>query len=792
VSELTDRGDRTDTPAVVRSLPFARRLWYRRFVICACCLTLVAGGLAFAVASELFPYRSLNHDEAVYLQQAAMLLEGQLVLRPPVEGAFRPWFFVDGGTSLYPKYSPVPAAFFALGLAVGVPQLSLAAIAAAIVLLTYVVVAEAFTRRVGVLAAAFVLASPLFILDTAVFLPYAPTAALNLAFAAAFLRADRIADRRRSLAYAVLAGGAIGLAFFARPYTAVLFAIPFVAYALWTLRDGSRDALVTSGVVALLGSSGVGLTLAYNAALTGGALRFPYEVFGPHDGLGFGTRAILGHEVVYTPTLALQANARILETFLTEWIAGGLIGALLALIGLCVLLARALGRIGSGKEADTDHWGEPDGRGGPDRRTETDHRTGISRRYGINPRTAAVVGVLVSVTVGNLYFWGNLNLLGALSIPDDGLIHYLGPYYHFDLLLPVSALAACGSLWTFDRLRSVLQARLPPAHARLSLAVVACLLAVSVAGGSAVAAEPHVRANAEVSDTYERAYAPFESRAFDEALVFLPTPYGPWLDHPFQPLRNDPGYDSEVLYAIEERPFAVIDAFPDRTLYRYSYRGRWAPTLGATVTPRLRPVETVAGERISLDATLGIPTDAERVSIRVATDDGQAYYGVRGTPRELPIEVVVAGGDVRVRGPVTPVGNPGVSTGARADVSVTVFVDYGTGTGFSYDLTLPVARGDAASADAGSTDTPGTDSADGMTRALSPAIEVCRRPLRCGSGAAYVPGTTRPGVFAETTLRADGTGVDGAESSRVESNGVESNGSNVTARPSIAAVTGVN
>jgi 4-amino-4-deoxy-L-arabinose transferase-like glycosyltransferase len=696
----------------VRTTVAARYRRLDRLTVGALGLATVGGIAVFLLATGLFPYHSLNHDEAVYLQQAAMLLDGQLILRPPVEEAFRPWFFVDGGESLYPKYTPVPAAIFALGLAVGVPRLSLAAVAAAIVFLTHVVVGEAFSRRAGVLAAAFVLASPLFLLDTAIFLPYAPTTALDLAFAAAFLRADRIEGRSQSLRYAALAGAAIALSFFARPYTALLFALPFIAYALWTLHGGSRERIATWGLLAVVGSLGVCLTLAYNTVLTGAPLRFPYAVFAPRDGLGFGTRAMLGHEVAYTPALALRANARVLGTFLGEWIAGGFLGALLAACGLLVFLARG------------------------------------ARRRTIDPRRVTLLGLLPSVSLGNVYFWGNLNILGALDVPGDGLIGYLGPYYHFDLLVPVGALAALGALWLFDRLRSFAHARLAPTRARTALVVMVLLLAASVAGGSLAAGTPHVRANAEVTDRYEEAYAPFEDREFDEALVFVPDPYGPWLNHPFQRLRNDPGYDGEVLYALEKRPFAVVDAFPDRTLYRYSYRGRWTPVSGSAVTPRLRRIETVAGERVSLRARLGVPADAERVSIRVSTGEEQSYYGVRGTPRELPLRVVLNDGDVRLGGPLRQVGNGTPSIDARGTLSITVFVDGGPGAGFSYDLELPVAR------------------ENGTTRALSPSVGVCRAPLYCGASTTYIPGETRPGVAIETALQANASNGTGSQSIR--------------------------
>ncbi|MFC6737362.1 hypothetical protein ACFQEQ_14070, partial [Halolamina salina] len=96
-------------------------------------LALVAAVASFLVATRIFPYHSINHDEGVYLQQAELLLSGKLFLRPPVEGSFRPWFFVESGRGLYSKYQPVPAAVFALGRVLGAYPIALAGISAGVV-----------------------------------------------------------------------------------------------------------------------------------------------------------------------------------------------------------------------------------------------------------------------------------------------------------------------------------------------------------------------------------------------------------------------------------------------------------------------------------------------------------------------------------------------------------------------------------------------------------------------------------------------------------------------------------
>ncbi|ESS09136.1 MAG: Dolichyl-phosphate-mannose-protein mannosyltransferase [uncultured archaeon A07HN63] len=174
-------------------------LTQRRFRIATVALAAVAAVVVWTVANQVFPYHSLNHDEGVYLQQAAMLLDGQLSLHPPVDGAFRPWFFVEDGDRLYPKYGPIPAAMFAVGKLAGGYRLALAAIAAGNVALVVGVARELFDRRTALLAGGLVIASPLYLIDSSVFLPYAPTTLWNLLFAYGYLRADRTGDRRWAL-----------------------------------------------------------------------------------------------------------------------------------------------------------------------------------------------------------------------------------------------------------------------------------------------------------------------------------------------------------------------------------------------------------------------------------------------------------------------------------------------------------------------------------------------------------------------------------------------------------------
>ena len=686
----------TPPPATLRDrlAAFRARLTPRRL---AFALAALAAVLVFSTSHEVFPYHSLNHDEGVYLQQAAMLLEGKLSATPPVPDAFRPWFFVADGARLYPKYAPVPAAMFAAGELLGGYRLALAAVAAGCVGLLYATAAEAFDRRTGLVAAALLVASPLFLVQSSVFLPYVPTLLLNLLFAWSYLRADRTGDRR----FAALAGLAIGLAFFARPYTAVLFATPFMLHALWTLRSLGRDPLVRQVTTAGLGLAGVALTLGYNAYVAGSPTTFPYQVFAPLDGPGFGYRRILGYDRVYSVPLALEVNARILVRYVTNWTPAGLLGTLAAAVGLGVVFRRL-----------------------PD----------------VGPRKLPLAGLAISIPLGQVYFWGTLNTLGDLDRAGDGLMFFLGPYYHVGLLVPTAAFGAVGLLWARNWLRARADSlpdrtRLDPRQARALGAVVVLVLAVPAVSLAVGAVASPLAENAEVTDRYERAYEPFEDRSLDGTLVFLPDPYGDWLNHPFQALRNDPGLDEGPVYALEERPFDVLDAVENRPVYRYVFRGEWIPIEGEGVTGHLQRVRLVEGAAVHADLRAGIPTYARGATLQLSgAGNATGGAGLRvdsGEPVEL--NLTVSGGTATVRSPALsgPVSVPVENRGAA---EVRVFVDYGTVDSFSYRAQVPV------------------DSGNGTTRALTPVLEVCRQPRLCGGEAAYVPGIHRSNVTLEATV----------------------------------------
>jgi hypothetical protein len=699
-------------------------------------LAVVAGLAIFWIASTVFPYHSSNHDEAVYLQQAAMLLDGQLQLYAgELVDVFRPWFFVEDGGRLYPKYAPVPSAMFALSMALfSEPRVTLAAVAAGNVALVYLLGATVFDRRVGLVAGAVFAAAPMALATTSVFLPYAPTTLLNLVFAVCYVRSAR--DGRRDLA--ALAGLAIGTAFFARPYTAVLFALPFIGHALWTVARSGRnrwlgaeesspgpdragwiglpDPIVRNGLIAALGLVGVAITLAYNARLTGSPLVFPYQAFAPLDGPGFGRRVILGHEVAYTPSLALRANGYALWFFATRWFTAGPIGTLFALAGAAIAVQRV-------------------------RR---------DRLSGAGFGAAILLGVVVTVVAGNVPFWGTHNLLGTLSDPTDGLVAQFGPFYHFDLLVPLSIFAAVGAVAAGERLRTAVRTRTTTRRARvLLLLVLAISLPVAGVANATLVSTPLDR-SAAYTEKYEQAYAPFEERGeeLENALVFLPTPYGPWQNHPFQYLRNEPGFDGEVVYALHRSPasrFDVLDSYPDREYYRYTYRGEWTPNPDQHVTPKLERLSVREGARLDGRTRVGVPARVQSARVRLTTGEGarsgeQATHSIAEPGETIAVEWAVDPTGARVTAvDGSAVDDPRTVPFADADeIVLTVTLVQPDGSTLTYRQEAAVRPTD-----------------DGVEVIWPPERSVCPLVTDCGREGTYLPDNPdihRDGVSFETEL----------------------------------------
>lgn len=384
--------------------------------------------VAVLLARQVFPYLSIDNDEALYRLQAQVLAQGHLfpvAPRPPE--SFAPWLavVVDGHYVL--KYTPVVPAMYAVSLLVtGGTAAALAVLAAALVVLTYLLGCEVVgDRRVAALAAVLMAASPLVVVQSALLLPYLPFVVLTELAVLALLRGTR---RRRPAAVAV-AGLAYGLAFAARPFDAVLFLLPF---AVWVVRvERGRLAWLARWLAAGAALPLAGL-LAFDAAATGHALRLPFALLEPGDALGFGDRKLYPTDPPH-PFGPLEGLAGVGEhlRLLVGWAFGGVVLAALSVAA-------------------------------------------VVRRRVAGPGLALAAGGVL-LPVGYVGFWGAWNAAQIWR----GITH-VGPFYVMPLLVPLALLGARG-LADLARARPVAGALAAVAGAAVSAVVLAGALPANAA-----------------------------------------------------------------------------------------------------------------------------------------------------------------------------------------------------------------------------------------------------------------------------------------------------------------------
>jgi hypothetical protein len=151
-------------------------------------------------------------------------------------------------------------------------------------------------------------------------LSYSASLLFELAFAVLFLSGMRL-DTRGLLFFS---GSALGLAFFARPFDGLLFAVPFGVFMLSRMRGDAGRQVRQAVWVGLGFLPMLGLLMAYNAYVTGSPLAFPYSLWRSEDRLGFGLKRIsdLAIPIDYNPVTAFRALLGNLK-LLSLWSFGG-------------------------------------------------------------------------------------------------------------------------------------------------------------------------------------------------------------------------------------------------------------------------------------------------------------------------------------------------------------------------------------------------------------------------------------------------------------------------------------
>lgn len=369
-------------------------------------ITLFSAVGAVVMARLVFPNGSVNDDEAIYRLQAHTIASGHLFpAAPNPPQAFVPWLAATVGHHYVLKYTPVEAAWLAAShLLTGsyVPALVLTVVA--LVFVTWLLAAELLGNgKEALIAAALVAASPLVIVQSGLLLAYLTTLVLIVLFVWTGVRGVR----RRHAGWLVAAGFTVGVAGAIRPYDAVIFAIPFVVWAVRELGWGRR-LLTAAGWVVLGGIGPLLAFLGYNDAATGSPFKLPFNLQDGHDTIGYGLRRLTPGEDFhhFGPIQGVHGVVVHIVAFLI-WVAGGPL--LIALGWLAV------------------------------------------RRGRLRGPAVALAATAITVPLGYVYFWGPWNA-GTIW----GGIWLIGPFYLLPLVVVVAIIGARGiSVWAAEHPRSV-------------------------------------------------------------------------------------------------------------------------------------------------------------------------------------------------------------------------------------------------------------------------------------------------------------------------------------------------
>ena len=246
---------------------------------------LAVGASCFVAARTVFHDIPHGVDAVAYYFQAQVFASGR-VTAPGVASvdAFDVPTIVTSQERRFAIYPPGWPALLAVALGIGAPSLANAALAALCAGFVWLTGRIIYGIREAWIALALLAMSPFFVFMGAGYLSHmaATTAVCACLY---FMLLSRRAAGRPGLLWAVASGGAAGLAFDVRPFSAVL-GVTCGLWVAWFTRDGEEGGwgqkLAAGGATAI----GIGsLFFVYNGLTTGEPLLTGYHLYSEEFGL---------------------------------------------------------------------------------------------------------------------------------------------------------------------------------------------------------------------------------------------------------------------------------------------------------------------------------------------------------------------------------------------------------------------------------------------------------------------------------------------------------------------------
>lgn len=478
-------------------------------------VALVAVIAAALVGNFTFDRLAHLEDEMAYVWQAELMARGDLTLSTPTcPECFLVPFVIDYHGLRFGKYPPGWPVVLALGVRLGLRWLVNPLLAGLGVWLTYLLAKKLSDEKTGLLAAALMVTSPFFLINSGSLLSHPWTLVLSVMLALAWLDAFSPQGGRVPRWLAALTAGLVlgGLAV-TRPLTAAAVALPFILHALILLFRGGRAVRLRLAGVALLAGAVASLYFAWQYAVTGDALLNPYTLWWPYDRIGFG------------PGVGLQASGFSLKH--AWW------NTLMNL------------RVGS---SDLFGWGQ---------------LSYLFIPFGIfslrrEKRTWLLGGVMLSLLLAYMLYW-----VGAWLF---------GPRYYYEALFALVIFSAAGIRWLAGRPLAAFNSRRRALWEKLRFALVTWLL-VGLVTSNFIYYLPHRLAMMHNLYDVSRAYfQPFEASPQLAPALVIVHPQEDWIEYGRLLELSSPYHDTPFVFILsrgEQKEQAVIDLFPERKVWHY-------------------------------------------------------------------------------------------------------------------------------------------------------------------------------------------------------------------------------